>query len=307
MADRSDPYSWLERMARAAQEVNYVGDFAYVRDGVLETMQVVHAVDEQGEHERLTTLDGPRREYLRDGGEVRCLLSDENTISVHEAALDQNFSLEFPRRLGRLPELYEARLGPQDRVASRVTQIVEVRPTDEYRFGFRLWADIETGLLLRASVLDSNEAVMEQFSFTRIDYPDTVPAEWWRPQDLAEFSDIPDVAQADSEPREIVAEPDRAEWIIGTLPAGFSQHRHFRRQSAEGASEHLVFSDGIASVSVFVEPIANGTARFVGRSNIGIVNVQSDVVGSHQVTLMGEVPPVTLDAIRASLQPVDAR
>ncbi len=300
-----DAYRWLERMGRAAQEINYVGEFAYVRDGGLETMRVVHAVDEDGEHERMSALDGPRREYVRDGGEVRCLLPGEKTISVHQAGLEQNFSLEFPRKLRQLPSHYTATLGPRDRVALRETQIVDIKPADDFRFGFRLWADVETGLLLRASVSDAQGDVMEQFSFTAIDYPESVPTHWWRPDDLAAFSGVS--AGEPAPAVEDVAQPVDSIWQVARMPAGFSQQRHFRQAGEAGAAEHLVFSDGIASVSIFVEPIREGRPRFVGSSKFGIVNVQSDVVGEHQVTVMGEVPPATLDAIRASLQPVADR
>ena len=298
-ANEEDPYFWLERMVRAAQELNYVGEFAYVRGAVLETMRVVHAVDDAGEHERMIALNGPRREYVRDGGEVRCLLPGDKTISVHEAGLDQNFSLQFPRKLRQLPELYEGMLGPQDRVASRSAQVIDVKPTDKYRFGFRLWADVETGLLLRASVLNPDGEVMEQFSFTAIDYPEQVPDQWWRPDDLAEFSGVP-VAPEQRRGATASGASAASGWRVDGLPAGFSQERHFSYQG----TEHLVFSDGIASVSIFVEPIPEGTSRFVGRSNFGVVNVRSDVLDNHHVTLMGEVPPETLEAIRASLHPV---
>lgn len=307
-----DIQTWFQRMATAAQTTNYTGDFVYIRADRLHNMRIVHAVDEQGEHERLTALDGPQREYLRDGGITRWRVPKAVATSLpRRPSSDNNFSFFLPDRLADVQSRYQLVEGPTERVAGRQTQVLDVVPRDDLRFGYRLWVDREHDLLLKARMTDlaarDGRQVLEQFTFTTVDFPGRIPVDQWRPADLDDervwiAQGAPNGHIETSNIQRTTAQSMRA--LLGAkpgpLPAGFSLVRSVALEPA--GARQLVFTDGLAVVSVFIEPRTAGGQAITGLQRRGLTTIYGKTLDHYQITALGEVPDKTVTMMVKAVQ-----
>src|SRR3954462_3035524 len=134
-------YEWLMKMDRAARTLNYQGTFVYQHGDLLETMRIIHGVNDGTVRERLVSLNGGAREIIRNGREVRCYFSDKNSLVVeYRQPNSKNFPAILPQQLSDLNQNYTIQLGVAGRVADRPAQLVVIKPKDAYRYGYQLWA-----------------------------------------------------------------------------------------------------------------------------------------------------------------------
>ena len=161
---------WLEKMARASSTINYTGTFVYSHDQGMTTMRIIHRVSDDGEQERLVSLDGPKREVIRNNNEVKCIFPDKNTVIVQKSKLRTQFTPVLPSRLGSLGDYYRFSLAQQGQVAGQQAQEIVIQPRDRYRYGYNLWVDQNTGLLLKSYLLNEHGRTIEKFMFTEIEY-----------------------------------------------------------------------------------------------------------------------------------------
>jgi sigma-E factor negative regulatory protein RseB len=291
---------WLRKMNRAADELSYRGTFVYVHDNQIETMRVVRRTGNGITQERLFALNGAAREILRDQHRVWCFLPDKK-MGVHQyrQASDKTFPRILPRDIDELVENYSLELGAHERVADRDTQVVKIVPQDEYRYGYNLYVDHSTGLLLRAELLDPQGTPIEQYMFAEIDIGGVIGDNQLEPRtpraDLVWVGD-----QTDEQP---VASSD-LRWVVNDVPNGFMLSRHFRRLSPmrNQPVEHLVYSDGLAAVSIFVEKkMSDSQSEIRGLSRMGAVHAFGTMVNDYQITVVGEVPGATVDRMGMSV------
>ncbi len=285
-----DAAEWLQQAANAARQLNYVGTLLYQHDGRVETSRVIHMVDARGEHEKLFNLDGPPREVVRNNDEVRCYYPDAKLVRIEPRTHRNAFPSLLPQQLDTLAGYYNFRKAEVARVAGIETQAYVFEPKDGMRYGHKLWADMNTGLLLKAQLLNEHNLPIEQFVFTDIQIGvkierDTVrptyrppPADWEMRQSL---------------PGDVV--PQDTGWTVKELPPGFSKivegYRTLRGKV--GPVAHLVYSDGLVAVSVFVEPMPE-TPQPTGSSQQGGINVYSRQLDQNLVTVLGETPSATV-------------
>ncbi len=291
-------HDWLMRINDAARRLDYDGTFVYLHGGMLEALRIVHRNDGGRVRERLLSLNGAPREVLRDGETVQCYLPDEKSVVVEQHKADaRGFPALLPEQLAVLDENYAISLGPTMRVAGRRAQQIIVRPHDKMRYGHHLWADVETGLLLKADLLDTNGEMIEQFMFSQImigDVPmDALKAEnsgaglrWHR---VAEDGDSAAVPGA---------------WTLTVLPKGFRLATRMTRKVPvrNVPVEHLVVSDGLATVSVFIEK-AGASPAIQGTTRMGAVHAHGRRMDGHQVTAVGEAPQATVVEIANAVAP----
>lgn len=298
---RDDARAWLVRINEAAQTLNYDGAFVYQRGEQLEAVRIIHQVKQGRTRERLVSLNGAAREVIRDDDVVKCYLPDEKSVLVgHRKAGKKSFPALLPERPQDLGQYYSIDLGNTGRVAGREAQIVVIKPRDKFRYGYRLWADQESGLLLKADLTDQRGAVLEQFMFTRIDIGDDVPDQTLEPeisdQGLTWHRDTDEGPAAQSMP----------EWTVSRMPRGFmfsSQVTGFVPKRGRPV-QHLVYSDGLAAVSIFIEKLEKGAAPSIGgASRMGVVHAFGRVIGDHQITVVGEVPAGTVALFGSAVTP----
>lgn len=292
-----EPHDWLLRIGQAARQLNYEGTFVYQHGAQLETMRIAHRVVNGVTEERLVSLTGTPREVIRTEREVRCYLPDSKAIVVeHRRANGQGFPAILPERLRDLEENYVLELGRSARVTGRPVQGLVIRPRDDYRYGYQLWADRETGLLLKADVMDDKGKILEQFMFTQISIGGDIPASAIAPQ--TKDSGMVWYRDAVSESR---ATPG---WRATRLPRGFKLASSVMRKMPmrEDAVQQLVYSDGLATVSVFIEKLRDGGLPAAdGPTRMGALYALGRPVDSHHVTVVGEVPAKTVAMIGASV------
>ncbi|MDR0703065.1 MAG: MucB/RseB C-terminal domain-containing protein [Azoarcus sp.] len=278
-----EPLAWLDRIAQASQRLNYVGTFSYQTGRRLETSRIVHRYADGEESERLEVLDGSPREVVRKGGEVRCLLPAQRTVIISRVGVRGGFPGRLMQSYAGLAGNYNVRLGEAGRIAAHEARKVVLEPRDGLRFGHVLWAEAHSGLLLKSQVLDANGGVVEQFVFSDVriggDVGDELltaqaePREDWSVIDMGDGG----AARADDDRR-----------IDDPLP-GFALvskvHHH------NGGTVQMVFSDGLAAISVFIESAETGAEARGGFPGGGAVHAFERIVDGKRITVLGEVPP----------------
>lgn len=294
----AEPKEWLERMNKALTTRNYVGVFTHVRGTRAETLRIIHRVRGRDVSERLLSLDGSGREFVREGDEITCYLPDKKTVIVERRAPDGPLLGALPAIADGDSLVYEIRGGERQRLLGRTTRLVSLHPRDEYRYGYRLWIDEQTSMPLKTQLCDKSGNVIEQILFSSIDLPERIPDSMFKP--LVNAADYRWL-RAD---RTLASNTSSALWEAMRLPPGFRMTIR-SSQALPGSKEpveHLVFTDGVASVSVFVEPRKPDTKPAEGPARVGSSSAFSTVVGDHQVTAIGEVPPITVESIATQVK-----
>ena len=297
---------WLMRINDAAVGLNYEGVFVYSYESTLEAMRVVHQVDDGGSvKERIYSLNGAPREIIRDETQVWCY-APEQQMGVHEFrdASAQSFPNILPQKLENLPLNYELSLGRESRIADRLAQQILILPLDEFRYGYALWADVESGLLLKATLIDREHNAVEQYMFTQIEIGGSIPHSALEPltpkEDLQWFG-----AESKAKKTEYAAVEPR--WKVDKVPSGFTVSRQIKRLSPihKQMMEHYVYSDGLAAVSVFIEMTGDTTLPQIdGISRMGAVHAFGHAQDGYHITVVGEVPSATVDMIGMSVSRV---
>ena len=276
---------WLERIAGASQRLNYVGTFSYQTGRISETSRIVHRFAGGDESERLEVLDGSPREVIRQGNEVRCLLPKQRTVIVSRVDAREGFPGRLPRNYAKLNDTYDIGNLVADRVAGHEARKVVLSPKDDLRFGHVLWAEAQSGLLLKSQVVEGNE-VVEQFTFNDVRIGGEIGDELLRAQvEPGEDWRVVDARSDD-------AETAKNHWRLKEPLPGFALMSTHQRHNK---TVHMLFSDGLAAISVFIEPLEGGNEGEPpkGRgfsSGGGAVNAFERVVDGQRITVLGEVP-----------------
>lgn len=292
-----DVRSWLDRMNRAVEDLNYEGTFVHVHAGRAETLHIVHRNSDGLVGEKISSMDGVGREIVRRGQNVQCVLPDRRVVLQEQPRQTSPLVSTLPNYSEALEEHYQFRSHQKGQVALRDTQVIGITPKDEFRYGYIVWLDLETAMPLRTQVRDENGEVLEQILFTN----------------FATFDSIPESAlesTVDTEgftwirpPKSVPRSGAEVSWRAALLPSGFELTA--AKQSLIAGSdypvEHLVYSDGLATVSIFIEDPNAKADVTKGFSQFGSINAYSLTVGGRKVTVMGEVPRQTVQRIATSL------
>jgi sigma-E factor negative regulatory protein RseB len=290
--------SWLDRMNRAVEELNYEGTFVHLLGGTAETLHIIHRNDHGRIGERIVSLDGAGREIIRQQDEVRCILPDRRIVLLEPAKEYNPLASALPSYSADLEPHYSLKLYASARVANRPTQIMQIKPRDEFRYGYMLWLDRDTAMPLKSELTDEKGAIIEQILFTDISLRDSIPAS-------ALDATIDTSGFVWLKPPESQTEPQGGDvpWRASKVPGGFRLSA--ATQSSIAGSEypvgHLVYSDGLATVSVFIEDPKTKTEVGEGFSNVGSTNAFSLTLRGRKVTAVGEVPRRTVRTIATSL------
>ena len=175
-ATAQEARAWLERMNRAVEDLNYRGTFVHVLDGTAETLHIVHRNADGQSGERILSMDGVGREIVRQGDRVQGIFPDRRIVLFETRSDVSPLVSALPSNTAELDPHYEITLGDSARVAERVVQVLEIKPRDEYRYGYMLWLDQETAMPLQSQLIDEQGQVVEQILFTDIEVLADIPA-----------------------------------------------------------------------------------------------------------------------------------
>ncbi len=276
------PAAWLGRMNHALTAADFEGTLVYLRDGQLDALRIEqHPGSVDGV--RLTSLSGENVEVAGELENVRLTVSDG--VSLWPSASSARSSILRARQPP--PAHYELVSVGSDRVAGRQAQVIDIRPRDGFRYGYRLWIDTGSSLLLKSLTIGSDGRAVEQVMFTELSTDFKSPATAEAPPEPAEVS----MASAHS---------TGVNWQVLDAPEGF-----LPTLIADGNRTHLLYSDGVARVSVYIDPLSSQQATMSGLISRGALNSFGRVAHGKQIIVLGEVPAATVERFAQGLVPLD--
>ncbi len=297
LAHSDDPMQWLERMQRAAMEQNYRGTFVLLRDDSSSTQRIIHRYQNGLEQEKLIRLDGEMSEIVRVGNEVTCIFPDSRAVQLEPGSVP-NVS---PHGLAHaMPDArhYALSVIGRERMANRQCQVLRIEARDAFRYSYSFWLDQETGLLLKSIIHDLDGKVLERLQYTEIEFPSVI-----------EDGELQAAQHHALQHKEVLSPPARDQqwptqltWRAGWVPPGFKVNR----ERSKLDQSMMVFHDGIAAFSTFIEPVSHDPMPD-GASRVGAVTAYSQTL-EHQghryvVTVVGEIPPQTAMKVAESIRP----
>jgi sigma-E factor negative regulatory protein RseB len=297
----TDGFMLLESMSRAMESQTYTGTFIYRHKDKVETLKILHRNRDGRISERLLTLSGKPREIIRADSVVTCIWPDSKLLMVDRGRTGSNFPGLVFQDLNRVVQNYAVQVGQQtERIAGRDCLIVDVQPKDKLRYGYRLWIDRDKHLLVRSDLLNEAQQPLEQVIFTELTTHDNLPDTAFEPELLSEGFQRKEI-NGDGQVGN--TESKSNEWRVSQLPPGFVLQMHKQRVRKNGniPVEHMVFSDGLASVSVFIEPAVDDKSPKMDRRR-GALNVHKKFIAGRKATIVGEVPQQTVELIAESIQ-----
>ncbi len=295
----ADPFDWLMKISKAAADVNFIGTLVYTNNGEINTMEVARRIQDGLMQERIYSLDGEPREIIRSEDKVWCYIPDQNMV-VHDyrQVTKSGFPRILPDDLDQLRQNYGFEEGEDARIADRVAIQIKVTANDAWRYGYTLWADKHSGLLLRSDLVSQGGEIVEQYLFADIEINGVITD-----AQLAPVSNADELRLfGNSEP--MPESFESSEWSVTELPDGYRLNNHIRRMSpmGKGEIEHFVYSDGLSSLSVFIKKTSQSQGEMTGLSRMGAVHAYRTRIGNHLVTVMGEVPAETVKAVARGVQ-----
>ncbi|PHV11577.1 MucB/RseB C-terminal domain-containing protein [Chitinimonas sp. BJB300] len=285
----SESVNLLHRMGMAARSLNYSGVYVYQHAEMLETFRLVHAFDASGEQERRESLDGLRREFVRNNDQIVCYLPDARPFTLDRRAANKFFPGVMPDQASDVLSNYAFKRMEPERVAGYECQSILMEPRDKLRHPHKLCVEPSSGLLLKTTMYTTGRREpLEQFAFTQLEIGGQISKQL-----------LKSVLAAKSLPLEVPVAPrippvspdvDAVQFVAENLPGGFRLVTETRSQLPGKALPvlHYLYSDGMATVSVFIEPAGNGPVSLP--LTRGTVNFFSRQVDGWRITALGEVP-----------------
>lgn len=289
--------AWLDRMHEASRSRAYVGTFVVSAGPQLSSARIWHVCEGSEQVERVDALTGPARSVFRHNDQVLTVWPDSGRVRIERR---ESLGL-FPDRLrtadGSLAEHYRLELpGRLERVAGVPAVLVQLQPRDALRFGYRLWLEQQSGLVLKQQTLDRRGQVLEQAVFSELQLDAPLKAESLL-RTMGQYQ-----AQAQERPQPVPTTLAAEGWRLKAVP-GFRVLSCHRRPGASAAgSVHCLFSDGLASVSLFLIPGAAPAPAPALRAAVGATHTLRLQMAQHSITFMGEVPPATLQGFASALE-----
>ena len=288
----ADPaMDWVQKMSVAMRELNYRGDFVYLHENQLESMRISHYKDENGEKERLISLNGEAREVIRDNQNLTCIWPSSRKVVVDFSRKNTFSPIFIPEDIVRLEKFYEMKLLGKDRIAGMSTVVVHINPKDKYRYGIKFWISDENGLMLKSNLINEDGKVVEEVMFTSLKVFDG--------EEKLVIDTMPKIDESFTLVRYHSGDSSKSfaadnSWQLSAAPGGFWRESVLKRQipGTDLFVHQMVYTDGLASLSIFIEKQSSDTSS--GMSSMGAVNAYIRIVNNHSVTAIGEVPAVTV-------------
>ena len=299
-AEAAEALSWLSRIHQAAAKTNFKGTFVVSGGGLVSSARIVHFVQGSDQYEHIEALDGQARHVYRHNEWVHTVWPQTQRVQVEQRDPQGSFPALLRLFEPRLAEFYEIKRRVDERVAGHDTDVWVLQPRDAYRFGYRLWADKRSGLLLRADVWAEPHHVLETAVFSEITIglkpePASIEHSMKRLEGYR-------VARQTLMPTQLEAEG----WSLNQASPGFKRVSCVKRPLAAGAPAdreviQAVFSDGVTYVSVFIEPFDPRLHLQPMQTVTGATHTLARRHGEFWATVVGDVPVVTLRAFQDGL------
>lgn len=300
-------FELLERMRIANNTLNYAGTLVYQHGDQVEVLGLQHLHENGVERERLISKNGKDREVVRDENAVTCINHGERSMAA-EPRLSRSVKdvLQVPPE--QLTGWYAFGMEGEAVVAGRDTMLLGIKPRDAYRYGVVLYLDKESALPLKVVFSDPEGQQVSQLMFADIiikpsdGHIEEVEAADQRARDLESKNYRLEASEASEE---VTLDKGELEWFFADLPMGFKPRAHMRR-GPQGQTLQMLVSDGLAVLSVYVEPARAGEEVLEGPANLGPLNAFGRKLDEYLITSVGEVPPRTARAVNQAVRRRDA-
>ena len=293
---QSSPDELLDRMTHVVTVIEYEGTVIRRENGDSEVLKIVHKIIDGVIHEKLVTQEGNGLEIIRIGNEVHCILPDKQTVLIEDWNNQSTLFSALPSSEIRYGADYDVSIVREDRVAGRRAIMLAIRPHDAFRYGHRIWLDEETSFPLKTEMLGVDGELIEQIKFADIRLgADIAKAALAPTMSLDNFSWY-------KQPAHYTSQEVETNWESTDLPSGFraTSSKTELLPGADAPVTHIVYSDGMATVSVFIAE--KNETKFAEKSNVGASSTYSMQQGEFQITVVGEVPAVTVQRIATSMR-----
>lgn len=304
-ADKREAQVWLKKIQAAAVRLSYSGTFVYQQGTQFRTSRITHVKRGKNEYEKLEVLDGKPREYIRTNDEIICYVPDSKTLLIEKRVTPEVFPALPNANPAKLGDYYRLSKGGSGRIAGYQAQAILLEPRDNLRYGYRLWAEKKSGLLLRAQTLNEEGGVVEQISFTQIEI-----GKIDRRRTRSSISNT----QGWHIERAAMESVSLSGWSVKGMPPGFRKIREVKRlvTNGKGAARagnpdsqsremaQIVYSDGLAAISIFIEPASASRAESYIQQ--GAMNIAGKRQGDFWLTIVGEVPAVAIKQVANSIE-----
>lgn len=294
----ADPLGWLQRAVEASRNASYAGTFVHSNGERTSTVRITHVSVSGDEHERIEALDGPPYEIVRRNDEMFCYFPDAKTVRLDRRVNARTFPSLFRAGADVIAQSYDVKLGGLEHVLGYECRWIRLDPHDALRYAERLCSEVASGLVVRAKTLDAQGQVLEQYTFTDLRLGPHVAR-----------GDVKSIFEArvkqwitDAQPREEAKGVDTG-WAVGSVPPGFQKVTELRRTlpGRPHPVSQLIFSDGLASLSVFVEPNGAPPRTTEASSQDGTTTFFVAPMADQLVTVLGEVPLATAEQVGHSV------
>lgn len=299
-AEERSALGWLEVAAIAGHHTNYSGVFVYQYNDRVETSNLIHVTEANGEYEKLVSLDGPKREIIRHDGQVWSY-THHQMVQMDSQQGQSRFPFLLPEQLSALGANYQAKLLGIERVAGYNTLVILFQPKDNLRYTHKMWVHTDSGLLLKAAVLNDKNQVAEQYAFTQLQIGGQTDRSWVKLTYLAGLHGK-GLHHSPETAKDITS--INSGWVADMLPTGFKKTMEILREmhGKHAPVTQMVFSDGMSAISIFIEPNDGDEDDVEGLSSRGAVSLYRKILDKNLLTVVGEVPPRTvmqvLDSVR---------
>lgn len=301
-----DVRAWLLRIHEAASQTNFQGTFVVSGPGAVSSARIAHFCEGANQFERSETLDGEIRHVYRKNDVVTTLWPATKTALIEQRDLLAQFPALLQVGDDHVADHYGVQSQGAERVAGREARVILVKPRDAYRYGYRLWADQASGLLLRADVLGERSEVLESSAFSDVaigvkPQPDSVTQPMKRLDGYRVIRPVLTATRLEAEG-----------WSMRQPAPGFREVSCVKRPM-DGASEsakaavtvpalQTIFSDGLTYVSLFIEPFDPQRHTRPVLASVGPTQTLMQQHGDWWITVVGDVPPATLRLFAKGLE-----
>lgn len=297
---RPNPHILINEMSKATDELNYDGIFVYRHGAQIDTMRIIHKKTRDGDiYERLISLTGNPREIIRDKDKVKYYFPENKLVIVEKKKLGQFISAYIPNQIKSISDSYNFNIIGEGRVAGLDAWIVNIKPIDKHRYGYQLWIDKDTKLLLKSKLKNYQGVTLEHIMFAQINVLDNINDSLLEPTfSGSNFTWIDNM-------KSNYQRKSNKKWVASWIPKGFLMRERLndRMPASNTPVEHLIYTDGLAIISIFVEKINNKQKEMSSETTtFGGTNTYSTLNNGYQITAVGEVPINTIKLIADSVK-----
>lgn len=297
---------WLARMHEASRRRAYVGTFVVSTGSSMTSARIWHICDGVQQMERVEPLSGTPRSTFRRNDQVITFLPESRTAVVERREALGLFPQLLTAPDSAIAQFYTVKLTGSERVAGHDSEVVMLLPRDNLRFGYRIWNEKKSGLVVKLQTLDTDGKVIEQVAFSELQL--NAPVSMAKLTQMMNNTEGYRIERPEVEKTSASAEG----WALRNPVAGFksmSCHKRPGNPQEPASSDKIlqwVFSDGLASVSLFVESFDRRRHVAEGVSSLGATHTLtrrlSDKTGEWWLTVVGEAPLQTLNVFSQGLE-----